>query len=98
MEALKQNKVFWVLVIITAFNITLLGAGTLLIDKIADRVIKKLKADYSPSPYGPGIDPDKVNPDVFKTNKADLKNRDAKPVKIETSWREEFERERGVTP
>jgi uncharacterized protein involved in cysteine biosynthesis len=34
-------------------------------DKIADKVIQKLQKEYCPSPYGPGIDPDKINVDKF---------------------------------
>lgn len=30
-------------------------------DQIADAVIKKLQKEYSPSPYGPGINPDKID-------------------------------------
>jgi hypothetical protein len=30
-------------------------------DQIADAVVKKLQKQYSPSPYGPGIDPDKID-------------------------------------
>jgi len=38
-----------------------------LIDKLADRVIEKLQKPYSPSPYGPGVDPDKL--DVISMDK-----------------------------
>jgi len=41
--------------------------GKIFVDKVADVVIEKLKKDYSPSPYGPGIDPDKI--DVSKIKK-----------------------------
>jgi hypothetical protein len=39
--------------------------GNVFVDFTADRVIEKLEKDYSPSPYGPGIDPDKVDMKVF---------------------------------
>lgn len=32
------------------------------IDRVAARVVQKIGRDYSPSPYGPGFDPDKVRP------------------------------------
>jgi ABC-type cobalt transport system substrate-binding protein len=35
-------------------------------DKIAERVIQKLKRDYVPGPYEPGFDPDKVPPGSIK--------------------------------
>lgn len=66
MQDLKNNKVFWVLVVITIFNVGAFLVGRLLVDRVADRVINKLKKEYSPSPYGPGFDPDKVNPNAFK--------------------------------
>jgi hypothetical protein len=42
--------------------------GKVFIDKIADVVVEKLKQKYSPSPYGPGIDPDKI--DMEKVRKS----------------------------
>lgn len=40
-------------------------ATSYLTDRVADRVIQKLYKEYSPSPYGPGVDPDRINPNVF---------------------------------
>lgn len=37
-----------------------------LINKVAHRVIQQLQKEYSPSPYGPGIDPDKLDMDKVK--------------------------------
>lgn len=37
-------------------------------DKVADRVVAKLKRDYVPGPYEPGFDPDKVPPGSIKKN------------------------------
>ena len=37
-----------------------------IVAKVADRVIHKLQRDYSPSPYGPGINPDKIDMDKIK--------------------------------
>jgi hypothetical protein len=65
MEQLKKNKLFWVLVIVTVFNVGAFVIGKVIVDKAADRVIQKLQKDYSPSPYGPGFDPDRVSPDAI---------------------------------
>lgn len=63
----NDNKLIWA-VIILAISMVIVGVGSrVLVDKIADRVILKLQKDYSPSPYGPGIDPDKL--DVAKLPK-----------------------------
>jgi len=40
-----------------------------LIDKISDKVIERLQRDYSPSPYGPSVDPDKIDMEKFKKTK-----------------------------
>ncbi len=32
---------------------------------VRDAVIRNLEKDYSPSPYGPGFDPDKINVNAF---------------------------------
>jgi hypothetical protein len=66
---LKSNKLFWVLVAVTAFNVGALLFGKVVIDRAADRVIQKLQKEYSPSPYGPGIDPDKVSLDALNSSR-----------------------------
>ncbi len=60
-EELKNNKLFWVLIVVTIFNVGGLLFGKIIIDKVADKAIQKLQKSYSPSPYGPGLDPDKVS-------------------------------------
>jgi len=63
---MKDKNLIWVVAIL-AVAIIVAGLGKqFLIDKIADRVIQKLQKDYSPSPYGPGIDPDKIDPDRIR--------------------------------
>ena len=63
----SDKRLIWA-VIILAISMVLVGVGSrILVDKIADRVILKLQKNYSPSPYGPGIDPDKL--DVAKLPK-----------------------------
>ena len=62
-----NNKFFWVIVALTGAMLVFGIGGKILVDRVADVVIEKLKKDYSPSPYGPGIDPDKI--DVTKLKK-----------------------------
>jgi hypothetical protein len=38
----------------------------IIIDKVADRVIHKLQKEYSPSPFSPGFDPDKIDINKIK--------------------------------
>ena len=114
MEDLKNNKMFWVLIVVTIFNVGAFLLGKVVIDKAADRVIQKLEKEYSPSPYGPGFDPDRVNPDAFKASKRFFEmrttgNPQTSPtgvpsttlqdrIKASDVWREEFEKERGASP
>ena len=62
-----NNKFFWIVVGLTAVMLVIGVGGKLFVDRVADVVIEKLKKEYSPSPYGPGIDPDKI--DVTKIKK-----------------------------
>jgi hypothetical protein len=56
-----NNKLVYVFAGLTVL-LLVFGLGTkVFVDKVADRVILKLQKDYSPSPYGPGIDPDKID-------------------------------------
>jgi len=76
MKNLLDNKLFWLasflasaLLISAVFS---KQVSNLIVENhyenIADIVIKKLQKEYSPSPYGPGIDPDKIDMDKIKKN------------------------------
>lgn len=56
-----NNILFYTFVFLTALMLIFSLGVTVLVEKVSDRVIQKLKQDYSPSPYGPTIDPDKVD-------------------------------------
>ena len=64
---INHNQLLWSIVLM-GFIILIVGVGgNFVIEKISNRVIQKLQRDYSPSPYGPGIDPDKLDvQQVFK--------------------------------
>lgn len=76
MDEFKKNKMLWILLGVTFFNISVFMVGNFLIDKTANQVINKLQKDYSPSPYGPGFDPDKISPEGFKASKAYFEQRE----------------------
>lgn len=60
---IKENKVmFWIVAVLG------LVCGMIVADEIVVKhVIHRIQKEYSPSPYGPGFDPDKV--DVIKMDK-----------------------------
>lgn len=39
----------------------------LLIQKITKEVVEELKREYTPGPYSPGLDPDKVDPNLMRS-------------------------------
>lgn len=49
------------------FGVCFLG-GNVLIKKISEKVIEQMKRDYTPGPYSPGFDPDKVDPRFFRNS------------------------------
>ena len=63
-----MNNNGWIAVILVSVLLAGVLGWKVLIDKTAERVIQKLQKPYSPSPYGPGIDPDKL--DVEKIQRA----------------------------
>ena len=67
MNTTLNNKFFWIVAALTGVMLVIGIGGKLFVDKVADVVVEKLKKEYSPSPYGPGIDPDKI--DVSKMKK-----------------------------
>lgn len=63
----KHNLLLNTVIFLGIFIVIVAVGGNFIVDKISDRVIKKLQRDYSPSPYGPTIDPDKLDmQQVFK--------------------------------
>jgi len=56
-----MNNKLWVVGGLVAALLVVVVGGNWIIDKVADRVIQKLQKEYSPSPYGPGVDPDKID-------------------------------------
>jgi len=102
MDDLKKNKMVWVVAIFTVLNIVFFLGSKFVINKTADKVIEKLQKEYSPSPYGPGIDPDKIDPDALRKQRLyfELRQR-AGEVSARTqnvSWRDVWERDRGFSP
>jgi hypothetical protein len=107
MDDLKNNKIF--LIVISLITINLLGFAfsKFIINATTGCVIEKLKQNYSPSPYGPGFDPDKVNPDSLKVDtqgdelyskisfKNDLTHGSYNGFE---SWQKDWEQDRGFNP
>lgn len=62
----NNQRIILIIVAAVVGGLLLLNVGgKILIDKTADRVIEKIYKEYSPSPYGPGVDPDKVDINAF---------------------------------
>lgn len=69
LDTLFKNKLFWAIVVVATLMIGVVGVKTILVEKIADRVIEKLQKGYAPGPYAPGFDPDRVNPNTLRPQK-----------------------------
>lgn len=44
-----------------------LFVNNFLVPKITKNVIQELRREYTPGPYDPGFDPDKVSPNSFRS-------------------------------
>jgi hypothetical protein len=104
MEEIKKNRILLAVLAITILNLVIFGLGGILIEKTATRVIEKLKKDYSPSPYGPGFDPDKISPTSINLTHGGFPSRLAFDEKSQVVsgkkvvWRQNWEAERGFSP
>jgi len=85
MNDLFKNKLFWIALVLGGVLLAVGVGKKAIVDVIADRVVEKLQKDYSPSPYGPGIDPDKL--DVQRMGAY-------KKVSISEGWENGWEGER----
>lgn len=83
-----NNKLLWIVIGLTVVMLVVGIGSKSLVNKISDRVIEKLQKEYSPSPYGPGIDPDKL--DVEK-----LRRSAPPPVRTkDTGWDTDWQSQR----
>lgn len=64
-----NNKFLWVIIGLTVVMLLVGVGGKFVINKISDKVIQKLQKEYSPSPYGPGVDPDKLDVEKLRQKK-----------------------------
>lgn len=64
---INKNLMFAVVLLI-AVGATIFVGGKVFVDKVAEKVIDKLQRDYTPGPYQPGFDPDKVDSNFFNKN------------------------------
>tara|TARA_Y100000296_G_C5006986_1_gene173087 strand:- start:234 stop:491 length:258 start_codon:yes stop_codon:yes gene_type:complete len=77
------------IVLVGLFLGTVILGGPVL-DRLADKVIERMEKPYSPSPYGPGLDPDKL--DGFRTS---IEDQSGEPVKYdEEEWLDRWEKSR----
>jgi hypothetical protein len=65
MNDLMNNKFVWAALVFTFMNVGFYIMSQYTVNKATEKVIQKLQKEYSPSPYSPGFDPDKVDPDAF---------------------------------
>lgn len=49
------------------FLVLALLLNSVLVPKITRNVIQELKREYTPGPYDPGFDPDKINPNLLRS-------------------------------
>ena len=64
MKFSKQNLVL-VAVVLGIFCLGAFVVKDKLVDAVASRVEERILQKYSPSPYGPGFDPDKIDSQKF---------------------------------
>jgi hypothetical protein len=62
----KNNKAAFWTVVILGINVLLFTVIEVATWRATNKVIQRLQKDYSPSPYGPGLDPDRVNIDSLR--------------------------------
>ena len=58
---MDKNKIIVLIAIFFTSILIFKIGGDLLVDRVAKQVIEEIRQKYSPSRYGPGIDPDKLD-------------------------------------
>lgn len=98
-----KGKIYWIIGALVVLDAGMLFTSRFVIDATADKVIEKIRKEYSPSPYGPGFDPDKFDREninkhkmYFESSKPS-KNTSIQPDPKNVSWRDEWEKNRGFS-
>lgn len=65
LDQILESRLFPVVLVIGVLMFVLVFGGPALQAKIKDGVIEDLRTNYTPGPYAPGFDPDKVNPNFW---------------------------------
>jgi hypothetical protein len=104
MNDLLRNKLIWVVGIILLFNLSLFAFTKVIAAKVKAEVISELQKDYSPSPYGPGLDPDKTQASYFELRKTSSNNLNSELISANALmnqealvWRGNWEADRGFS-
>lgn len=84
-----NNKLLWIVIGLTVVMLVVGLGSKSLVNKISDRVIQKLQKEYSPSPYGPGIDPDKLDVEKLRQPRATPPTRTT-----DTGWETDWQSQR----
>lgn len=99
LNKLTENKPALIAFIIAGSFFALYAFTPIVVDKLSAQVIKKLERDYTPGPYYPGVDPDKVPSEVWGGNqpkpvfaKSLLNSVDA--VALDGNWLKNWEAQR----
>lgn len=95
MKELFENKLTWVAIALLVFLGFAVLMTTVVADKVTNQVIERLQKEYSPGPYSPGFDPDKVNPNFWR-NQQQNQPQQFGPQKTSTTgdWNADWERQR----
>lgn len=89
-ETLKNSFVFKLAIGLFAFVVLFFVFNEVVVQRTTARVIQKLQKQYSPSPYGPGLNPDKVDPDALR-KKVALPTEELKAPMPKKDWNVQWE-------
>lgn len=68
------NQNFLVIIVLATFGLlSVKFIDKILLEKMSDRVVEKLIQEYSPSPYGPSVDPDKIDVDKLSSSEGAIR-------------------------
>lgn len=94
MDSLLNKTNIWVAGIAGFLILNIIGwlLMEVTVKRAVDATIHKLEKEYSPSPYGPGLDPDRVNPDTYQPRTV----YELRSEPVVKDWGSEWESERSA--
>lgn len=93
-EELKKNPLAWIVVTLFLVAGVEVASFKITVNKTTENVIQEMQKHYTPGPYAPGFDPDKVNPNFWRNQQPSPDFNQPSRSVMYSDWNSDWESQR----